>query len=209
MESYDFQITPYDTENLLQQVSTALEKRTELISRERYPGLWENIDKLNAMAKGRQRSSLRTKIMGIVCLVLGIFLFVPGLLKPQELFVPLFAGAFAIIIGTFNLYCGRKSKKNSFDKSAKLLLMGKGTISAKQSIMVSFSESGMEIQADDKEPQHIPYSDFESMIETVDLFLFIHNMRITVLQKKDLTSKAIQDFRKFVAEKTEKPVEKI
>jgi len=34
-------------------------------------------------------------------------------------------------------------------------------------------------------------------------------MRITVLQKKDLTSKAIQDFRKFVAEKTEKPVEKI
>ena len=94
MENYDFQVTPYDTESLLRQVSTALEKRTELISRQRYPGLWENIDRLNTMAKGRQRSSLRTRIMGIVCLVLGIFLFVPGLLKPQELLVPLLAGAF-------------------------------------------------------------------------------------------------------------------
>lgn len=199
MESYNFQITPYDTENLLQQVSTALEKRTELISRERYPGLWENIDKLNAMARGRQRSSLRTKIMGIVCLVLGIFLFVPGLLRPQELFVPLLAGAFAIIIGVFYLYCSRKSKKNPFNKSAKLLLMGKDTIFTKQSIVVSFSESGMEIRADDKEPQHIPYSDFESMIETIDLFLFVHDTRITVLQKKDLTSKAVSDFRNFIS----------
>ena len=43
---YNFQITPYDTEGILQQVSKALEKRTEFVSRERYPGLWENIDKL-------------------------------------------------------------------------------------------------------------------------------------------------------------------
>lgn len=198
MENYDFQITPYDTESLLQQVSTALEKRTELISRQRYPGLWENIDKLNTMAKGRQRSSLRTRIMGIVCLALGIFLFVPGLLKPQELFVPLLAGAFAILIGVFYLYSGRKSKKNLFDKSAKLLLVGKDTISAKQSIVVSFSETGMEIRADDKDLQHIPYNDFECMIETSDLFLFVHDTRITVLQKKDLTSKAVNDFRNFV-----------
>ena len=77
--------------------------------------------------------------------------------------------------------------------------MGKDTISAKQSIMVSFSESGMEIRADDREPQHIPYSDFESMIETEDLFLFVHDTRITVLQKKDLTSNDITDFRNFIS----------
>lgn len=199
MENYNFQITPYDTESLLQQVSKALEKRTEFVSRERYPSLWENIDKLNAVSKGKRRSSLRSKVMSIICLVLGVFLFVPGLMKPQELLVPLLVGAFAIVIGIVYLYIGRKGKKNPFDKSARLLLMGKDTISAKQSIMVSFSESGMEIRADDKEPQHIPYSDFESMIETEDLFLFVHDTRITVLQKKDLTSNDITDFRNFIS----------
>ena len=199
MEKYNFQITPYDTEDILQQVSKALEKRTEFVSRERYPGLWENIDKLNAVSKGKRRSSLRSKIMSIICLVLGVFLFVPGLMKPQELLVPLLVGAFAIVIGIVYLYIGRKDKKNPFDKSAKLLLMGKDTISAKQSIMVSFSELGMEIQVDDKEPQRIPYSDFESMIETEDLFLFIHDTRITILQKKDLTSNATTDFRNFIS----------
>lgn len=199
MENYNFQITPYDTESLLQQVSKALEKRTEFVSRECYPGLWENIDKLNAVSKGKRRSSLRSKIMSIICLVLGVFLFIPGLMKPQELLVPLLVGAFTIVIGLVYLYIGRKDKKNPFDKSARLLLMGKDTISAKQSIMVSFSESGMEIRADDKEPQHIPYSDFESMIETEDLFLFVHDTRITVLQKKDLTSNDITDFRNFIS----------
>lgn len=199
MENYNFQITPYDTESLLQQVSKALEKRTEFVSRDRYPGLWENIDKLNAASKGKRRSSLRSKIMSIICLVLGVFLFVPGLMKPRELLVPLLVGAFAIVIGIVYLCIGRKGKKNPFDKSARLLLMGKDTISAKQSIMVSFSESGMEIRADDKEPQHIPYSDFESMIETEDLFLFVHDTRITVLQKKDLTSNDITDFRNFIS----------
>lgn len=199
MENYNFQITPYDIESLLPQVSKVLEKRTEFVSRERYPGLWENIDKLNAVSKGKRRSSLRSKIMSIICLVLGVFLFVPGLMKPQELLVPLLVGAFAIVIGIVYLYIGRKDKKNPFDKSARLLLMGKDTISAKQSIMVSFSESGMEIRADDREPQHIPYSDFESMIETEDLFLFVHDTRITVLQKKDLTSNDITDFRNFIS----------
>lgn len=199
MENYNFQITSYDIESLLPQVSKALEKRTEFVSRERYPGLWENIDKLNAVSKGKRRSSLRSKIMSIICLVLGVFLFVPGLMKPQELLVPLLVGAFAIVIGIVYLYIGRKDKKNPFDKSVRLLLMGKDTISAKQSILVSFSESGMEIRADDREPQHIPYSDFESMIETEDLFLFVHDTRITVLQKKDLTSNDITDFRNFIS----------
>lgn len=201
MGNFYFQITPYDTTSLLQQVSEALEKRTELISRVRYPGLWENIDKLNTMSKGKQRSSLRTKIMGVAFLVLGIFLFIPGILKPQELLVPLLAGAFAMVIGILYLYSSRKNKQNPFDKSAKILLTGKETISAKQSqsIMVSFSETGMEIRANDKDFQHIPYNDFESMIETVDLFLFVHDTRVTVLQKKDLASKATNDFRIFIS----------
>lgn len=107
MEKFDFQITPYDTENLLQQVSDALEMRTESISRARYPCLWESIDKLNTMSKGKRRSRVRTKVMGVICLVLGVFLFVPGLIKPQELLVPLLAGAFAIMIGIVYIMAGK------------------------------------------------------------------------------------------------------
>ena len=51
-----FHLTPYDTRKLLPQVSKALEKRTELLSRQRYPGLWKQTDRLNARAKGRSRS---------------------------------------------------------------------------------------------------------------------------------------------------------
>lgn len=200
MDSYDFQITPYDTAALLPQVSEALEKRTELVSRNRYPGLWENIDKLNAMSKGKRRNRLRAKIIGIICLVLGIFLLIPGLMEPQELPVPLIAGAFATVIGIVYLY-GSRNKKNPFDQSANLLLMGKDTISAKQSIVVSFSETEMGIRADGKDSQHVPYHDFESIIETSDLFLFVHDTRVTVLQKKDLASKTADDFRQFISQK--------
>ena len=117
MEKYNFQITPYDTESLLQQVSKALEKRTEFVSRERYPGLWENIDKLNAVSKGKRRSSLRSKVMSIICLVLGVFLFVPGLIKPQELLVPLLVGAFAIVI-VIVCYNGDTPQKKGGKKTA-------------------------------------------------------------------------------------------
>ena len=41
---YIFHISPYDTEKLLPQVSRALEKRTEMVSRERFPGLWKHTD---------------------------------------------------------------------------------------------------------------------------------------------------------------------
>ena len=44
-ENYVFRLTTYDVQQLLPQVSKALEKRTELISRERYAKLWKGIDK--------------------------------------------------------------------------------------------------------------------------------------------------------------------
>ena len=37
---YIFHISPYDTEKLLPQVSRALEKRTEMVSRERLRYVW-------------------------------------------------------------------------------------------------------------------------------------------------------------------------
>ena len=81
---FTFQISPLP-EAYIPQLAYALEKRTELLSRIKYPGLWKHTDKLNQTPK-RKKSPLRTKLLGILNLALGIFLFVPGVMKPQELF---------------------------------------------------------------------------------------------------------------------------
>jgi len=92
---YVFKLSPYDTTYFLPQVSAALEKRTESVSRERFPGLWEKTDKLNERSKGEKKNTTGTKIKSIICLLLGIFLFVPGMMEPQELLIPLLVGAVA------------------------------------------------------------------------------------------------------------------
>lgn len=65
-----FQLSPYNIDKLLPQVSKALEKRTELVSRERFPGLWKNTDRINTLSQGQTQSRLRTRIMSIICLAL-------------------------------------------------------------------------------------------------------------------------------------------
>ena len=203
-ENYIFQISPYDINCLLTQVSKALEKRTELISRERYPDMWQFTDRMNTAAQGKSRSSFRTKLLSIVCLVAGIFLLVPGLIKPQELFMPLLAGTAALMIGIVGLWCSRKNKKNPFDKSAKLLLTGKDVIPEGQAITVIFSDNGMTIPADNNNTEFVSYNDFECAIETTDAFLFVYGDRVAVLQKKDLTTDNLKDFSNQISEKVTK-----
>ena len=45
---YEFQLSPYDGASLVPQVSCALEKRTESISREKYPKMWKITDHFNS-----------------------------------------------------------------------------------------------------------------------------------------------------------------
>ena len=203
-ENRAIQISPYDTEKLLPQVSQALEKRTEIISREQYPGMWKHTDKFNSMEQGRTRSRLRTRLMSVVCLAVGIFLFVPGLVKPQELVVPLFVGAVAVDVGIGGLWRSRKHKKNPFDKSAKVLLAGKDGISAEQSIVVSSSKDGMTIPIDNGNTEFVAFSGFECAIEAADMLLLVYGERVTVLQKIDLTTGNISDFCKLISEKVTK-----
>ncbi len=48
-----FRLTAYDTAALQPQVSRALEKRNEMVSRAKYPFLWKRKDKLKAKGKAR------------------------------------------------------------------------------------------------------------------------------------------------------------
>jgi hypothetical protein len=111
------------TEDLNYQISEAIAKRTEIYSRNKLPGLWKKTDELNRKnlyeACFKRRIRLR-RFYGIVLIALGIFLFVPGIVKPKELFVPLIVGAFSIINGIFAVI-PRKTDAERFLKKAKKL----------------------------------------------------------------------------------------
>lgn len=200
-ESYIFQITPYDITFLLPQVSKALEKRNELLSRERYPGMWQRIDHFSASSQGKSRSPLRTKLFSVLCLAAGIFLLVPGLAEPQELLVPLLAGAAAVILGIAGLWHSRKNRENPFNRSARLLLEGKDQLPEGSAPAVSFSDQGMTLSPEKGDTEFVPYSDFESAIETADTLLLVYGQRVTLLQKQDLVKGNLPGLSRLISQK--------
>ena len=199
---FRFQLTPYDTQRLLPQVSKALEKRTELISRERYPALWKITDRISGGKPAQPRSRLRTKFMAVLCLVLGIFLFVPGVTDPQELLVPLITGALAIMTGIVYLWRSRKHRKNPFDRSAQKLLAGKEALSTQSPVTVTFSENGMTFPPSQGKQETVPYTGFSLVVETQELILMVFDTRVTVLQKRDLQGGNVEGFLNFLAKRT-------
>lgn len=194
-----FRLTPYDKQLLLPQVSRALETWTEQHSRQAYPGLWRVTDRLWNVANGRQRSRLRTRILGIVCLILGIVLLVPGLMDPQELEVPLVTGAVAVGAGIGGLWRSRKRRSNPFDKSASALLAGLYALPEGQELQVAFSSEGMMVTASGQRTQTVPWDRFECGVETADALLLVYGEQATLLQKKDLVDGTQEAFQAFLA----------
>lgn len=95
-QKFTFQITPLDPAATRSQVSRALEKRSELLSRRKYPRIWRITDRLGQVEKAppevlRRRRKLYL-VLGLTDWVLGLFLLLPGLMAPGELPVPLLVG---------------------------------------------------------------------------------------------------------------------
>ena len=197
---YLFQISSYDIGRLLPQVSKALEKRSEHLSRERYPKMWRYIDLLPSPSRGAKRSRLRTRLFSILCLAAGVILVVPGLMEPKELLVPLVAGAAAVVLGASGLWRTRKNREKPFDRSARLLLEGKDQTPESPAPVVSFSDEGMSLSGQG-EAAFIPYSDFESTWETEDTLLLVFGQRVTLLQKQDLVQGDFSGLSRLLAEK--------
>ena len=200
-ERYIFRVTAYDNQLLMPQVSKALELRTDLLSRVQYPVLWSATDKLHSLSKGKSRSKTRSIIMGVLELALGLFLFIPGLLKPEELTGPLLIGAIGIIAGIINLRSIKKTKQNPFEQAAASFLADKADLNAEQGIEVRFDDFGAEFVSLGSQPEFISYENFECAIEGPDLFLFVFDARITVMQKCDLAVGDSEKFWKFVTQK--------
>ena len=206
---YIFNITNIEDLDLIPQISKAFEKRTEFLSRKKYPKLWRYADSHKSnktlTEKELKGKRIRTRLLGTVNLALGIFLFVPGLMKPDELFIPLIVGAMAIGAGLGAFWRSRKNKKNPFDKSAKILFEQRNSIPSTQNSKVIFSEDGMKIVAETESEannEFVEYSDFENIISTKDIILLIYKEKCVLLQKKELVSENISAFCEFVSIKT-------
>ena len=196
---YLFQISSYDISRLLPQVSKALEKRSEHLSRERYPKMWRYIDR-HPSSQRTGRSRLRTRLFSVLCLAAGVILVVPGLMEPKELLVPLVVGAAAVVLGASGLWRTRKNRENPFDRSARLLLEGKDQTPESPAPVVSFSDQGMTFSEKDK-TEFVPYSDFESAWETEDTLLLVFGQRVTLLQKQNLVQGDLPGLSRLLAEK--------
>jgi len=197
-----FVLSEYNDVLFKSQVSKALEKRTELVSRKEHPKMWKYIDKMNSKEKApeevlKKRRS-RYKIYGIFLLFLGFFLLIPSLMDPKEMLIPLIVGASTVSIGIIYLMYGRKSKKaklTAFDKAAIKLFSEYEAIPRCQ---VTFTNEKIQLKGN----HTICYSEIEKIFITDDLFILIWNERITVLQKKDLTSYNVAEFINFITNKS-------
>ena len=200
---FRFEIGPYDTGKLLPQLSRALELRTELYSRQRLPLLWRWTDWLRGRNTGRTERRLRARILALLCLALGLFLLIPGLMEPRELLTPLLVGAASTLAGLAGLWRSRKRKESSpgqgaahgpwrgrrnnpFDQAARKLLQGKEALSAEEALSASFSQEGMVLCQGEIQLALVPYGDFTEVFETADAWLLIHGDQAVVLQRKDL-----------------------
>ncbi|MBR3962309.1 MAG: YcxB family protein [Oscillospiraceae bacterium] len=189
------------TEDLFYQISEAVAKRTEIFSRKKFPGLWEKTDALNAKNLSapalKKRVRLR-RFYGIICIALGIFLFVPGLMKPSELAVPLFVGAAAIIFG-ISAVIPRKTNEEKFYKKAKKLAKAINS-SLKPGDTVVFNEEGIF----ENGGALMKYEELENVIENRSIFLVCDGKLIMVLRKTDMVIGNPEEFRNFAEEKTGK-----
>lgn len=198
---YIFQINQLDAAALQSQACQALNKRAELISRKKHPRLWERSDRRN---KGKspeeiaKKQKLRSRILSLCVIALGAFLFVPGLMDPAELMVPLMAGAAGMIVGLFTLASSLKPTRDPFDQLATALVNGMTDIVP---ATVTFTGEAMTVEANGTS-ETTPYDRFEFVIDQPDLFLVTFGLQsIIVLPKKDLTGSA-EEFKAFLAEKT-------
>ena len=195
-ELYEFRITPMSEEHL-PQIRNALEKRTELLSRSRYPNMWKATDRLNSLPR-KKKDPKREKMKYILFVVLGLFCAVPGAMKPGELLVPLVFGVAAFLWGAFGLLRNRLDRPDPFERPARFLWEQE---SVPEDANVLFTEGYMLLTAESMEDL-IPYDKLEFVIEAEDIFLIFFAENILVLKKSDLVCGTAQDFRGFIGKHT-------
>ena len=198
--NYIFNLMPIDVNAMQEQAAMALEARTEMLSREKYPKMWEKTDKNNAEKsnnKAKVPGRLVSKPMSWLCLIAGAFIFIPAMQDPINMVIPLAAGAVAMVVGLRGV---RGEPSDNFAKSAKNLLRGKDKMPANKYSVV-FSDAGMAVCDEGAEQNFVPFDQIERIVETTDAYFVFFGNRAMVLQKADLDGNPF-DFSVEIANKT-------
>lgn len=191
---YCFHTSSYDVDMLLPEVSRALEQRMETYSRQRLPGLWQQIDKhpgsssANTMTPGRK---IYRRVTSILLIAVGLFLLIPGLVKPDELLGPLVVGALAIGAGIYFLWSTRKKRVSRFEKEARTFL---SNVAQAESTEIRFTAEGMLVG--DGAP--ILYSQIQFFFELPSGYFISWENQAVFLQKCDLTEGDPAQFADFL-----------
>ena len=182
-----------------EEVALILAKRTEIASRQKMPALWDKIDRMNENKAPEEVLNKRKKrhvFYGIILIAVGFFLFVPGLMKPKELFVPLIAGAFSMINGIFAVLPGR-NRTESFEKSAKKLIKSiDASLKDGESLVfddLNIAENGNAV---------MKYEEIENAFETKNFFFISDGTKALLLRKCDLVLGNGEELKAFLEEKT-------
>ena len=204
--TFQFHTTPVTEEEkavFTPQLAMALDKRLELHSRRIMPGLWAVTDRLNRMPRAseavRKRRRVRYRIYGVILLILGLLLLVPGLMEPKELAAPLAVGALATVSGILYLRPRRNGPRRRERKQAEQLL---AAMAGSGNGDVAFAEEGVSVRAGESLRQ-IPYVEMDAVIETKDLLvLSFSKASALILKKRDMIEGEPAALLPFLAERT-------
>ena len=194
-----FRCRPLTGDGLLPQIAEALEKRTECVSREKFPDLWHCTDQLNEHRKKIGMTPKRQKWADLILVILGVILFVPGVVKPRENLVLLLLGGAGILFGLGEFLRCRRKPGSRFELAARHLLASRGLI-ADDEVRVRFTEAGMTTE----EPQGsatLTYEELEYVLETPDTFLVTYQGKVLLLLKRDLDGEPLE-LRAFLSQRT-------
>lgn len=205
---YVFELEPVTGEEYLPQLAAALQARTELVSRAKYPRMWRTADKLGntprVSPEAREQRKVRYRIFGAVLLALGVFLLIPAATNPNAGIVPLLVGALSLFMSlqAFRWSSDKGLLKNDFEKPARQLLDGLAA-PGRHGGRVTFANAGIELKPSAGESIGVDYRDVDFLFETADLIVFTDGVRIMVLRKAELKSGDLDGWRALVIKKTE------
>lgn len=106
-KNFLFCVTPIE-DSATSQLSQVLEKRVELVSRRKLPALWRFHDWLNrrpkALPEVLQKRRKRHAFLGLWVWAMSVFLLIPSVMEPGEMWLPLVVSLGCFVIGCISLW---------------------------------------------------------------------------------------------------------
>ena len=196
---YIFKTGGYDRTGITREVMRALEKDTELESRAKMPRMWDKIDRLNESEKAPEdvleKRKKRSRIYGVLLLILGVLLVIPGIMDPDGMMLQLIAGCIGLAAGAMCLLPARRKRSSNlqrrFERSARQLLT---QLKAAPESEICFTDEGMQIADGDV----VPYSAFSRIVASGSIYLLVWSGNTTLIQKQNLAEGEPEDFDAFL-----------